>query len=156
MVKVTPDERRIGGECADRMAEIATRAKAKGHRPWWEAEEIKELTEYGPRYMPGEWFGEGEAIPEKHRVRLLRAIRSLATKGLLQMTTTGGRLTNIQLTAEGLAVFGKPVPAKRAKPKPAKVATEPTPGHEAAPCDAVAEAAGPSDEPQAGATNRAQ
>ena len=101
--ELTGTERQILTAVRDRMAEIAGRPDAPAHLHW-EQIELDELRRYGPRYSPTEWFGGGHALPEKIRVRYLRAVNKLiGTKLLVGTTTEGGRLTWLKLTAAGAA-----------------------------------------------------
>ena len=60
-----------------------------------------ELREYGPRYSPAEWFGDGKPLEEKMRVRYLRAVHKLHKDDLLAMTTISGKLAHLKLTDAG-------------------------------------------------------
>lgn len=115
--KLTDTERQIMTTCRDLEAEIAARPQP-GAWQRWERDELDHLKRYGPLYRPSEWFGGGRPIPEKYRVRYLRAINKLIAAGLLTgATTEGNRLAHLRLTEAGAqAIAPRP---KRAKSPPA-------------------------------------
>lgn len=128
------EERRVLLECRRREVEIAA---MKPPPKWatWDRKDYDDVVEYGPRYSPAAWFvGEGEQLlPDRYRVRFLRAVRSLGARGLLRLTATGGRLTHVKLTPEGLKVVQELEGKVRArgKAKPRQPAGEPSGGPEA-------------------------
>lgn len=107
-LKLSAAERMVLTACRVRMREIAGRkAPPKGDR--WAAADLDELREYGPRYLPASWFGDGEPLPERVRVRFLRALRGLEARDLVETTAgEGGRLTWVKLSAEGERVAASP------------------------------------------------
>lgn len=120
MEKLSREEKAVVMACGDAMAEITARRKPESWRTW-EVAEWEELREYGPRYEPRFWFGGGESIPERHRVRYLRAMHTLRDRGLVCSTSTGGRLTHLKLTDAGEDLYaeltGKPQPSAKPEPK---------------------------------------
>ncbi|MBP3956702.1 hypothetical protein J8F10_15615 [Gemmata sp. G18] len=99
--KLTDTEREILTAVRDRMTEVAALPDPPNWKHW-QVEELRELREYGPRYAPADWFGGGNPLPEKVRVRYLRAINKLMDTGFLDGTTTdGGRLAWLKLTPAG-------------------------------------------------------
>ena len=77
-----PSAREVLLEVARRMREIDDAPEPPAWKTW-EVLERRELKTYGPRYSPAVWFGGGRPIPERHRVRYLRALHELAAGGLL-------------------------------------------------------------------------
>ncbi|MBA4068195.1 MAG: hypothetical protein C0501_31740 [Isosphaera sp.] len=107
---LSAEERQLLAECSRRQQEIAAR---KSPPKWqaWAVRDWEDAREYGPRYLPSGWFTGGrELLPEKFRVRFLRAVRGLAARGLLTPTRTGNRLTHVKLTAEGQRVAAELAP----------------------------------------------
>ncbi|WP_439622503.1 hypothetical protein [Gemmata sp.] len=126
------EERDLIVACALRMRHIAERPAPPKWQTWSRRDHDDEV-QYGPRYQPSQWFvGEGgERMPEKYRTRYVRACHKLEARGVLEITTSGGRLAHVKLTAEGVKISDELVPpekpkrAKKAKGKPAAV--EPVP-----------------------------
>lgn len=111
-------------ETAKRMNDIAATPEPPKWQTWAVAE-WQELREFGARYEPRSWFGGGQVLPEKYRVKFLRAIHELAEAGLLVRGTLGGRTTHIRLTDEGLELAYELDPSLRpAEPKPKKKAAK--------------------------------
>src|SRR5580700_231926 len=102
--KLSPEQRDILRECAERMEEIAQVPEPPKY-PEWERREWQENRECGPRYLPSEWFCDGdEILPEKFRVRYLRALHALIEMELVEATYNGGQIHWIKLTEEGAKV----------------------------------------------------
>lgn len=128
------EERDLIVACVLRMRIIAERPAPPKWRTWDRRDHDDEV-QYGPRYRPSQWFvGDGEQVqvmPEKYRTRYVRACHRLEAVGLLEITTSGGRLAHVKLTTEGVKVADELVPpdkpkrAKKGKAKP--VAVEPVP-----------------------------
>jgi hypothetical protein len=115
-------------ECGERMAEILARPDPPAWKTW-EAVELDELRRCGPRYTPAAWFGDGQPLPERVRVRFLRAVLGLEEAGLVKGTkSAGGRLTFLRLTPEGERVYaeitGKPAPSAKRPQTVAKKAAK--------------------------------
>lgn len=67
----------------------------------FELDDHEDQIEHGPRYQPGEWFGQ---LSDVHQTRLRRTIRKLEADGLLTTWKQfGGRLSHIKLTDAGMA-----------------------------------------------------
>ena len=99
---ISEQEKAVLIDCAWRMEAIRT---VKRPRAWqtWAVRELEELKRYGPRYMPSLWFNGGRAIPERVRVKFLRAVHRLEEAGLLETAGVGVRLQNLKLTPELMA-----------------------------------------------------
>lgn len=106
---LTETEHLVLTTCRDLEAEIAGR-KNPPKSQHWERVDFDELKRYGPRYLPSAWFGGGRPLPEKHRVRYLRAVNRLIEAGLLAGTTSrdSNRLQHIKLTPAGIRAIAPP------------------------------------------------
>ncbi len=115
--KLSPEQREIIRECAKRMAEIAATPDPP---KWaeWDRRELQELRDYGPRYLPSEWFCKDQMIAEKYRVRYLRALHALADVGLVEITTNGGRVHWVKLTKEGQKIAALTKRSAKTNPPP--------------------------------------
>lgn len=129
--KLSSEERDILTTCATLMREIQEQDVPE-EDDYWARLEYDELKEHGPRYVPRTWFGGGSPVPERYRVRYLRALHNLAGRGLVSLATgSGGRTENVKLTAKGwAAVEGIEGKAKAKGKKPAR---KPVAGNESPP-----------------------
>lgn len=107
----TAEEREVLAVCRRLMAEIAATPDPPAWKRW-EAADLADLRRYGPRYSPSRWFGDGRPVPERYRVRYLRAVQSLESAGLVKATNAGNRLAFLRLTTEGekIAATLEPTP----------------------------------------------
>lgn len=87
-------------ECLFRENQIAAAIRPPKWQKWGRMIDA-ELREYGPRYSPAEWFGGGQPLEEKMRVRYLRAVHKLQKDGQLAVTTVSDKLAYLKLTAAG-------------------------------------------------------
>ncbi|HEY1192460.1 MAG TPA: hypothetical protein VGE74_32855 [Gemmata sp.] len=142
IAELSAEQQEVLIACAKQMAAIAETPEPPAAHPW-AARDLAELREYGPRYMPGQWFGDGAPVPEKYRVRYLRAIHELGAAGLLERFTSNGRLVNVKLTTEGEAAAAALMGT--AKKKVSKKTAKRKPGSKKAPADAPADAPAPAD-----------
>ncbi|MEI7688265.1 MAG: hypothetical protein WCL32_24940 [Planctomycetota bacterium] len=86
-------------ECHKRMKALAATPAPPSWRTW-DLDPWEEGQAHGPPYAAGAWFGK---IDEAQRVRFLRALRMLASQGIIATySRCGGRLTNIKLTDLGI------------------------------------------------------
>ncbi len=112
-------ERQVLIEVGKRVAEFDTRTPPPAWKTW-ALQEYEEIRDYGPRYSPADWFGGGQGIPEKYRVRYLRAVYSLRDRGLIVTAGVNRRLTNVKLTEAGRAALKELAPPTQTKPKKAE------------------------------------
>ena len=92
------ESRQLLIECHRRQNAIADSPEPASWR-WWAIQDRDEELTHGPAYGAGTWFGD---IEEHIRVRLRRAITSLAKGGLLTVHKKHGRrLSHIKLTPAG-------------------------------------------------------
>lgn len=133
MNELSSTEREIITTCGNLMREIAGRQMPEA---WmrWDVAELEELRTNGPRYSPSAWFGDGRAVPDRIRVRYLRALQALEARVIVKCTNSdgGSRLAFVRLTATGELAFeeltGKPIVPSKAKPESkAKRSKRPTP-----------------------------
>lgn len=115
---LTAEEREILLVCKQLTGDIAARPEPASR---WDRAELADLRKYGPRYSPSEWFGDGRSLPERFRVRFLRAVQNLESRRLVKGTNRGGRLAHLKLTAEGEALAA----TLAADPDPGTTPTDP-------------------------------
>src|SRR4051794_18586975 len=86
---------------ADHEEEVATRPEP-AQRDGRAKVQLSLEREWGPRYSP-DWLA-AVTVTEAGRQRVVRTIRALSANGMLTIYTgPGGRMTNLKLTAPGLA-----------------------------------------------------
>jgi hypothetical protein len=109
---VKPEETEILVRCHELQA--AHRHVKRPHAVYkWERMLWDETREFGPIYLPSDWFGE---IPNAIRQRYLRAIAALERAGLVTTWATyGRRLSRLKLTPVGEAEVER-LAATEAKP----------------------------------------
>lgn len=101
---LTTEERRLLLAVADRMLDIASAPVPASD---YAAARLDDLHAFGPQYRPGEWFGDGGLLSEAARVRFIRAIGRLESRGLLQVTNSGGRLRYLRLLSPAVPLLGE-------------------------------------------------
>jgi hypothetical protein len=98
-MELCPDSKQALCEAVRRM-EVIEQSEPPSYR-WFDRPRWEEQIEYGPRYAVSTWFG---SVDEAQRQRYRRSLNKLAELGLLQLTTYGGRLSNVKPTEEGRRV----------------------------------------------------
>jgi hypothetical protein len=108
---------------AEAAAEIAARPVPAAT---WQAAELADLRRFGPAFDASGWFNGGDPLPERERIRFLRAVRRLAHAGLMTFTRINGRLRHVKLTAAGereaAALAGNAIMNTNITPEPAELA----------------------------------
>lgn len=100
-------ERMILRECVKREDEVAAAPKPPEWQRW-EVELWEEMQRYGPPYSSAKWFGdERGGLPERVRSRILRTIRELERRDLLEGTSMSGRLRWLRTTEAGRAAVAE-------------------------------------------------
>ncbi len=103
---LTETELTVLRACLVLEREIERRPKPD-EEDYWAVEDDAEERQFGARYRPSSWFNAGRPLSPRRRVRFLRAVRHLETRGLVICTAgEGGRLAWLKLTEAGLKAVG--------------------------------------------------